>query len=192
MNDDLQNLWQEQPTREEDKMIWTHLIQEKESGFREIVRLGNQMEYLVTLIMTPILALCAWKAKFVAAQAGFALLTVSLAVLAVATYVLHRQWPRSYDRTLREQLEALIDAYDRRVRFLRSGKIWVSVPVCAGAVAVILSPPGASGSAVAWGAVAFVVGVMLFGQRMSFSSEKASILRKRQDAQNLLEELRKR
>ena len=120
--DDMQELWQQDNSKQENNTMWMQLIQEKRRGFAELVRAANHAEFLVALIFGSLLPLLAVKARSPWAQAGFVLLAATMVVLAVATRISERQRPQQHDRSLRDHLELLIDSYDRRIRFMRQGK----------------------------------------------------------------------
>ena len=165
------------------------LVQEKRSGFDALVRAGNQAEYLVAMILAPLLGFLAWKSRFPLTQAGFGLLAASLVMLAIATRLMQRMLPMQNDHSLRDHLEALIQSYDLRIRFLRNGKIWVTVPMCAGIAAVILGTPASSTSALAWIITIAILVAFSVAQWKSFGREKASIQKKREEAVGLLQQL---
>jgi len=190
--DDLQKLWQQDNSGKENHTMWMQLIQEKRTGFEELVRAANQAEYLVALTLGPLLALLAWKAKFPWVQAGFGLLAATLVmlalVLAVASGATQRRQPPN-DHSLRDHLQALIDCYDQRIRNMWSGRFWVSLPFSAGLVAVIMGRPGFVTRIDAWSVVCILLAGFWGGQRLSCQRARASILKKREDAARLLREL---
>jgi hypothetical protein len=53
-SDDVQRLWQQDDSRMEDPAMWMRLIQEKRTGFDELVRVENQAWYLVALSIGPL------------------------------------------------------------------------------------------------------------------------------------------
>jgi hypothetical protein len=189
MNDEMQELWQQDNSPKENHKMWMQLIQEKRTGFDDLVRAGNQAEYVVALIFGPLLAMLAWRAKFPWVQAGFGLLAATFIVLAIATWAAHRPHPRQNDRSLREHLEALIATYDRRIGFLGSGKFWVSLPLSAGLTAVILGIPHYFSSMGAWSFVCVLLAAFWGAQWISYQRGRELILQKREDAERLLQGL---
>jgi hypothetical protein len=187
--DDLQKLWQQDELQKEHSTMWMALIQEKRRGFDEFVRAANQAEYLVALIFGSLLPLLAVKARFPWAQVGFGLLAATMVILAIATRVSERQRPRQHDRSLRDHLQALIDSYDRRIRFMRQGKFWVSIPLSAGLLAVIMGTPGYRSSGGAWLGTLVLLAAFWGGQGLSYRQARASIWKKREEAQSLLQQL---
>ena len=169
--------------------MWMQLIQEKRRGFNELVRAENQAEYLLALVFGSLLPLLAVKAKFPWAQVGFGLLVAAMVVLAVVTWVSARQRPRQNDDSLREHLEALTDSYDRRIRFMRNGRFLVSLPLSAGLVAMILGTPGYGSSVGAWCFVVSLLAAFWSAQWQLYMRARASILKKREEAERLLREL---
>jgi hypothetical protein len=191
--DDLQKLWQQDNPKKENHNMWMHLIEEKRTGFHELVRAANQAEYLVALSLGPILALLAWKAKYPLVQAGFGLLAATLAmlavVLAISTRAAQRRRPEQNDHSVRDHLQALIDSYDQRIRAMWSGRFWVSLPFSAGLVAVIMGKPGFVTRLDAWIVVCVLLAGFWGGQRLSCQRARALLSKKREDAARLLREL---
>ena len=187
--DDIQELWQQDNSQKENHAMWMQLIQEKRRGFNELVRAENQAEYLLALVFGSLLPLLAVKAKFPWAQVGFGLLAAAMVVLAIATKVCDRQRPRQNDDSLREHLEALTESYDRRIRFMRNGRFLVSLPLSAGLVAMILGTPGYGSSVGAWCFVVSLLAAFWGAQWQLYMRARASILKKREEAERLLREL---
>jgi hypothetical protein len=187
--DDIQELWQQDNSQRENHKMWMQLIREKRRGFNELMRAENQAEYLVALVFGSLLPLLAVKAKFPWAQVGFGLLAAAMVVLAVATCLSARQRPRQNDDSLREHLEALMDSYDRRIRFMRNGRFLVSIPLSAGLIAVILGIPGYGSSVGAWCFVVSLLAAFWSAQWQLYMRARASILKKHEEAERLLREL---
>ncbi len=187
--DDIQELWQQDNSQKENPAMWMQLIQEKRRGFDELVRAENQAEYLLALIFGSLLPLLAVKAKFPWAQVGFGLLAAAMVVLAIATRICQRLQPRQNDDSLREHLEALMESYDRRIRFMRNGKFLVNLALSAGLIAVVLGIPGYESSPGAWSFVAIVLTAIWSAQWYSYVRARASIWKKREEAERLLREL---
>jgi len=189
--DDMQSLWQQQNDIEKEKTtMWMQLIEEKRTGFDRLVRAANQSEYMGALILSPILAVLAWKAKYPLAQASYGLWSAAWAILAFVTWLAHRERPeRSVDGSLREHLQALMKSYDRRIRFLRGAKLGVSIPISAGLGMLCLGIPGVAGNVGVWIFVCLLIGAFLTAQRVSYVRAKWEILEKRHDAERLLREL---
>ena len=169
--------------------MWKHLIEEKRSNFEQQIRAGNGAEYMVAMILTPILGLLAWKAKFPLVQIGYGLLSATLLAMALTTWLTHRQWPRTSDHSLRDHLTLLIASYDRRIQFLRSGKALVSLPMCGGVLAVVMGIPNSSASVFALILTSIILLAFLAAQWKTYQDDKILILKKRQDAASLLAEL---
>lgn len=189
--DDLLNVWQKDNSPKENRMIWKRLIEEKHSSFEQQIRAGNLAEYMVSMILTPILGLLAWKAKFPLVQTGYGLLSATLFAMALATWLTPSQWPRSHDHSLSEHLKALITSYDRRIRFLRNGKAMVSLPMCGGVFAVVLGVPYPTSSVAAWFLTGILMLAFLAAQWKSYQDARRIILKKREEADSLLAELSK-
>jgi hypothetical protein len=191
--DDIQELWQQDNSQDnskkENSTMWMQLIQEKRRGFNELVRAENQAEYLLALIFGSLLPLLAVRAKFPWAQVGFGLLAAAMVVLAIVTSISARQRPRQNDHSLRDHLEALIESYDRRIRFMRNGRFLVSLPLSAGLVAVVLGNPGYGSSVGAWSFLVSVLAAFWGGQWQLYLRARASIWKKREEAERLLREL---
>jgi hypothetical protein len=187
--DDIQELWQQDNSKKENSTMWMQLIQEKRRGFNELVRAENQADYLLALIFGSLLPLLAVKAKFPWAQVGFGLLAATMVVLAIVTRVCCRQRPGQNDRSLRDHLEALMESYDRRIRFIRNGRFLVSLPLSAGLIAVVLGIPGYGSSVGAWCFVASLLVAFWSAQWQLYIRARASIGKKRQEAESLLREL---
>ena len=87
--DAIQELWQShEPENEKEKTaMWMQLVKEKRSGFDALVQARNQSEYMVTLLVGPVLALLAGKAKFPVVQLGYGLLSATMPAFAAATPV---------------------------------------------------------------------------------------------------------
>jgi len=187
---ELQRLWQDDAFRKENNAMWIHLVREKRSHFYQIMQAANQAEYLVALIFGPLLLLLGGMAKFPWVQAGYRLLAVTLIILALATWLTQRLRPRDNEHSLRDHIEALIRSYDQRVRFVRAGKVWVSLLMCAGVIAVIMGIPGYLSSAGAWSFTGLVLASFVGAQCVSYFRAKTAILKEREDAVRLLAELR--
>src|SRR4051812_26831602 len=97
---DLQTLWQQDSHREENSRMWMQLVNQKRASFYERMRLENQAEYLVALMLTPLLAFMAFKAKYPWVQAGFGLLACTLGGLALIVWLTQRDRPVQNDRSL--------------------------------------------------------------------------------------------
>jgi hypothetical protein len=108
---------------------------------------------------------------------------------AAATWLAHRQRPGRNDGSLLHHLEALIDSYDRRLRYTRLGKIFVGVLLSAGLSAVILGLPGFAGSGRAWAFLLVLLGSFGVAQWFSYRRAATEIGRKRDEAAQLLREL---
>lgn len=187
--DNLRNLWQKDNSTKENRMIWKHLIDEKRSSFEQQIRAANGAEYMVAITLSPLLGLLAWKAKFPLVQMGYGLLSATLLAMAWATWLTHRQWPRTSDHCLRDHLTLLIACYDRRIRFLGNGKALVSLPMCGGVLAVVMGIPHQTTSGSAWILTSILLLVFLACQWWSYQAAKVVILKKRGDAAGLLTEL---
>jgi hypothetical protein len=187
--DDVQELWQQDNSKKESPAMWMQLIQEKRRGFNELVRAENQAEYMLALIFGSLLPLLAVKAKFPWAQVGFGLLAAAMVVLAIATWVSSRQRPPQNDHSLRDHLEALMESYDRRIRFMRNGRFLIGLPLSAGLIAVVLGIPGYGSSVGAWCFLVSLLAAFWGGQWQLYLRARASIRKKREEAERLLLEL---
>lgn len=187
--DDLQQLWQRQTSNEELNGMWMQLIQEKQTGFEEWKRAGKHAEYAVALALGPLLALLAWKAKFAWVQTGYGLLAVTLVSLALATWLGQRVQQPAADQDFRSHLEALIANYNQSLRFLRTMKLWVSIPISVGVLAVIMGIPGLISSLSVWTLTLLLLTAFLTAQWLSYQRSRTVLVNKRQEASRLLDQL---
>jgi hypothetical protein len=187
--DEIQELWQQDNSPKENSVMWMQLIQEKRKGFDELVRAENRAEYMVALVFGSLLPLLAVKAKFPLAQVGYGMLAATMIVVGIATKLSACQRLTKNDRSLRDHLEALIQSYDRRIRFMRNGKFLVSLPLSAGLIAVVLGIPGYASRAGAWALLSILLAAFWGGQWSSYRKVRTSILKKREEAECLLREL---
>jgi len=187
--DDLQNLWQSEDGNREDPKMWRELIQEKRAAWRELVGSEDQSWYVMALCLTLLTAWAAWKAKYPWVQIGYGLMAATIALSAIATWAAGRQrWPDG-NRSLREDLEALIQAYDRRARFVR-GIGWLAMLVLsAGLVAIVMGIPGNTANPRAWAVAVLLVAGANAGQWFYCKQTVAKIHRKRTEATQLLQRL---
>lgn len=187
--DDLQRLWQGKNSKPEDPRMWRQLIEAKRRGWYELVRAENQAWYLSALWLAPLVGWAAWKAKYPWVQVGYGLMTATIVLSVIATWIAERWRPQACDRSLREHLEALIESYSARARFLWLWGWWVMAALCAGLVAVILGIPGNVANPRAW-----VIAVVLAtgagtAQWMSSRMCLVGVSRKREEAARLLQSL---
>jgi hypothetical protein len=187
--DDMQTLWQQDNSEKENHAMWMQLVHEKRTGFDDLVQSENGGEYLGAIVMTPLLAFVAWKAKFPWVRVGYGVLAATFLVLAIVTWITQRPPSQRNDRSLLDHLKALLDSYDRRLRFLRNGKIWVTVSLSVGLLAVIMGIPRAATNAAAWGFVCVLLCALWGAQRWSLQRATRSILGKSEEAARLLRAL---
>lgn len=169
--------------------MWMQLIQEKQTGFEEWKRAGKHAEYAVALALGPLLALLAWKAKFAWVQTGYGLLAVTLVSLALATWLGQRVQQPAADQDFRSHLEALIANYNQSLRFLRTMKLWVSIPISVGVLAVIMGIPGLISSLSVWTLTLLLLTAFLTAQWLSYQRSRTVLVNKRQEASRLLDQL---
>ncbi|HEY3741340.1 MAG TPA: hypothetical protein VGL53_15925 [Bryobacteraceae bacterium] len=188
--DDMKSLWQgSSDIQEEKNRMWMELIEEKRNGFDRLVRVANRAEYVGALIVAPVLAALAWDARSHWVQFSYGLWAAAWAVLALVTWLAHRVDPPDNGVSLREHLETLIKDCDYRLRFQRTIKIGVSIPICVGLATLCLGIPNWSGSVVVWSFVLLLIGAFAMAQRVSYIKAKWAILEKRHEAERLLTEL---
>jgi hypothetical protein len=186
MGDELQQLWQQDNSLKEDNRMWIELVQEKRRGFEALVRVERQMEYLISLIFAPLCGVLAWKAKFPITQAGYAILAATLVGLAISLWFTGRERREPTDRTLREHLQALLGSYDCYVRFLRKARLWTTIGLVLGYLAVVFGVPrGRMGIGGYFVACAFLAGLCILQWRV-YSRSTACLLAKRDEAERLL------
>jgi hypothetical protein len=186
--DDLQKLWQEEDPREEGPAMWKALIQEKRIGWDELVTTENEAWYLVALCILPLTVWAAWRAKYPWVHLGYGLMSATIVLHSVATWITGRR-RQERDSNLREHLQALMESYDERCRFIRRAGWWVVGGTTIGLAAVILGIPGNASRPGSW---AFVIlagaGLSVF-QWLANKHALANISRKRDDAAQLLASL---
>jgi hypothetical protein len=188
-SDDVQRLWQQDDSRMEDHSMWMRLVQEKRTGFDELVRAENQAWYLVALSIGPLVTWATWKARYPWVHVGYGLMAATIALGTIGTWIAQRKGLAENDRSLREHLEALIDSYDQRIRYLRNGSLWASPMLFGGVLAVIMGIPGNLRNTVAWVFAGFLLAGIVGGQWLIYKRARAPICRKRLEAVHLLQEL---
>lgn len=188
--DDMRDVWQESNGLQKEKsQMWIELIEEKQSGFDRLVRTANRAEYLGALILAPVLAVLAWEAKNHWVQFSYGLWAVSWVALTVVTRLAYRVDPPDNGVSLRQRLGTLMRDCDRRIQFLRTVKIGVSVPICVGLATLCVGIPRWNGSVLIWSFVVLLIGAFLLAQRVSYIKAKWVILEKRHEAERLMNEL---
>lgn len=188
-SDDLQQLWRSQQSLREDKVVWNLLIEEKHTSFSEIVRAENRAEYLIALIMGPLLSLTAWKARFPMVCAGFVLLAATLVALAILTWIAQGRREQHHDRNLREHLQALLKRYDDRIRFLVKYTVAAGIPLSLGVGLVVLGMPNSLTNPAAW-ILTFALIVLFWGAAcMWLRRRRSDLLGKRQQVAHILRDL---
>jgi hypothetical protein len=147
--------------------------------FNELVQPENQAEYLLVLVFGSLLFLLAMKAKPPWTQVGFGLLAVAIVVLVVAARVSARQRPG----------QNLMESCDRRIRLMRNGRFLFSLPLSAGLIAVVLGNPGYGSSVGGWSFLVSLLAAFWGGQWQLYLQARASMWKKREEAERLLREL---
>jgi hypothetical protein len=188
-SDDLQKLWQNEKARPEDARMWRDLIQEKRSGWDELVRTEDQGWYLTAVCLGLAAAWAAWKAKYPWVHVGYGVMAATIVLSAVVTWIAGRRRREEHNRNLREHLEALIGDYDRRRRFLTRWGWPAMVALCAGMAGVILGIPGNAGNPGAWAITVLLAAGAVAGQALYGRHNTRKISRKRDEAARLLESL---
>ena len=186
--DDLQKLWQDEMKREGSTM-WKELIKEKQTAWNELVRAEDQTWYLIALAFVPLTALAAWKAKYPWVHIGYALMAATIAISALATWILGNRHRREHDRNLREHLQALIESYDARSRFTQRLGWCAMGGLTLGVSAVLLGIPGNVSSLTAWIITLLAVAGANVAQWLLCKQAVGKIYRKRAEAGRLLEAL---
>jgi len=187
--DDLQKLWQDDGAEREDPTMWKQLIQEKRTGWDELVRAEDQAWYLVALCFIPLTAWAAWKAKYLWVHVGYGLMVATFVLATIATWIASRQQSQEHDSNLREHLEALLESYDRRSRLIRRGGQWVMATLTMGLAAIFLGMPGSVSNPRSWVITILVVAAANAVQWLSCKHSTEKILRKREEAARLLKSL---
>ena len=187
--DDLLRLWQDGDSQEVNHTMWVELIEERRVGFHELVRAENRTEYLVDSIAALLWVALSSKAKYRLEQVGCGLLAATMVVTAIIFRIDHRRERREIEGSLREHLQALLDDYDRRIRFLRRGQFWIGVPFFSGVFAWCMGTPGRLTPGHAWILTTILLVVLWGGCRLSYVRREAKILKKREQAERLLSEI---
>jgi hypothetical protein len=187
--DDLQKLWQDQEAAREDSAMWNALIEEKRSGWNELVRAEDQAFYLIALCLVPLTAWAAWKAKYPWVHAGYGLMAATLALSVIGTFITSRVRPGARDSNLRQHLEALLSSYEQRTRLIRHGGVVAMAGLTVGLGAVILGIPGNASSPRAWLIAILSVAAANLLQWLSYKQWAGKVARKRTDAERLLKSL---
>lgn len=187
--DDLQRLWQNEDGNREDPRMWRELIQEKRTAWRELVGAEDQSWYLLAPCLALLTGWAAWKARYLWVHIGYGLMAATIALSAIATFIAGRKrWPDGH-RNLREDLEALIEAYDRRARYVRVGGWSVMLALSAGLVAIVMGIPGNAAKPLGWAIAVMLVAGANAGQWLYCKQTVAKISRKRAEATQLLQSL---
>ncbi len=168
--------------------MWRDLIREKRRSWDELVRTEDQAWYLLALCLVLLTAWAAWKAKYPWVSAGYGLMAVTILLSTMATWIAGRR-REVRDRSLREHLEALMESYDRRARFVQRGGWCAMSALTAGLVAVVLGIPGNASEPQAWGIAVLLVAGAVTGQWLNSRHSLSKIVRKRVEAAQLLESL---
>jgi hypothetical protein len=187
--DDLQRLWQNEDENREDPKMWRELIQEKRSAWRELVGAEDQSWYLIALCLAFLTTWAAWKARYPWVQIGYGLMAATIALSAIATLIAGRKRCPDGNRNLREELEALIEAYDRRTRYVRVGGWSVMLALSAGLVAIVMGIPSNTARPLGWAVAVMLVAGANAGQWLYCKQTVAKISRKRAEATQLLQSL---
>lgn len=187
--DDLQKLWQGEGLKEEDPRMWKALIQEKRTAWDELVTAADQTWYLLALCFIPLTVWAAWKAKYPWVHVGYGLMAATLVLYTLATWMASRRRPQQGDRNLREHLEALMESYDRRSRFIRRNDRWAVGGAIVGTAAVVLGIPGHASSTKSWMFALLLVAGAIAAERVANKRAVEKISRKREEAAQLLKRL---
>ena len=116
-------------------------------------------------------------------------MAATIVLSAIATFIAGRKRRPDGDRNLREDLEALIEAYDRRVRYVRVGGWSVMLALSAGLVAIVMGIPGNAAKPLGWAIAVMLVAGANAGQWLYSKQTVAKISRKRAEAAQLLQSL---
>lgn len=187
--DDLQKLWQNDGAEREDSIMWRQLLQEKRSGWDELVRTEDQTWYLIALCFIPLTAWAAWKAKYPWVHVGYGVMATTFVLATVGTWIAGREQSQQNESNLREHLEALLESYDRRSKLIRRGGQWVMVGLTVGLAAVFLGIPGSISNPRSW--IITILSVVGANAAMWLSGRQsaAKIFLKRDEAARLLKSL---
>jgi len=169
--------------------MWKALIQEKRAGWDELVSAEDQTWYLVALLVLPLTVWAAWKAKYPWVHVGYGLMAATVVFYTIATWIEGRLRPRERDRSLREHLQALMESYDRRSRFIQRISWWAIGGLTAGVAVVVLGIPGHASSLPSWIFAILMAAGIIAAQWVVFKQADAKISRKRDDAARLLASL---
>lgn len=187
--DELQRLWQNDGAKPEDFTMLRQLIEEKSTGWDELVRAEDQAWYLIALCFLPLTAWAAWKARYPWVHVGYGLMAATFAFSTIAMWIAGRKKPQEHNRSLREHLERLLESYDRRSRFIRGGAWLAMGGLTAGLFAVVMGIPGSTSNPWAWiVTVLFVAGVNV-AQWLLARHSAGKISCKRDEAARLLQKL---
>jgi hypothetical protein len=191
---ELQQLWQQDNSAETDQtkenhMIWMELIQEKRRGFDALLRAERRGEYAITLVFVPLLAVMAWKAKFPVTQIGYAVLAATLVSLAISLWRTGQDHREALDRTLRAHLQALLDRYDRYLRFLANARIWNAAGLVLGYLAVVFGVPVSRLNGTGRVLACVVLAALCVALWSTYRRSAACILARRNEAARLLASL---
>ena len=187
--DELQKLWQNENAKPEGSTMWRALVQEKRTGWEELVRAEDQAWYLIALCFVPLTAWAAWKAKYPLVHVGYGVMAATLVFATIATWIGGRPRPQERDCNLRQHLEDLLQSYDRRSRFLRVGGWWAMGGLTAGLAAVIMGMPGSPMNPRSWAMAFVLVATANTAQWLACRYSVSKISRKRDEAERLLRSL---
>jgi hypothetical protein len=187
--DELQKLWQNESAKPEDPTMWRALVQEKRTGWEELVRAEDQAWYLIALCFVPLTAWAALKGKYPWVHVGYALMSATLVFSTIATWIAGRPRPQERDCNLRQHLEGLLQSYDRRSRFLRHGGWWAMGGLTAGLAAVIMGIPGSARNPRSWLLAIVLVVTANTVQWLACRHSIAKISHKRGESARLLQSL---
>jgi hypothetical protein len=187
--DDLQRLWQNEDGNREDPRMWRELIQEKRTAWFELMGAEDQSWYLIAPCLALLTGWAAWKARYPWVHIGYGLMAATIALSAIATFIAGRKRSPDGDRNLREDLDSLIAAYDRRARYVRVGGWSVMLALSAGLVAIVMGIPGNAAKPMGWAIALILVAGGNAGQWLYCKQTVAKISRKREEATQLLQSL---
>ncbi len=190
--DELQAVWRQNLAEKEDLAMTIRLVQEKGRSFQDVVREQNRAGYLLALALGPLTALAAWKANAAIFQIGYLVLTLTLLVGCTVTWLYHRKERSLADTgaSVREYHRQLLEAYDRRICFLKSVKFWYAIPLLTGASMVLFPIWTRSGNPWdLWMPVTLMVLVWVWMWHFNDVQRVGQVRRKRLEVEELLAQI---
>jgi hypothetical protein len=157
--DELQGIWQsdKHPIEKENLSMIMHLIQEKRRSFFDRIHGENQAQYMLTLTMTPILALFAWKAHPLMTQIGYGLAAIYLAAGSAAIWLQNRRTAApTHEQDGHAYCRDLATRYEERIRAVGKAHWFAFPPIVVAAALVVWPYARATGNAVLYGSLALL------------------------------------